>query len=201
MAGSWKERVVTVDTAVPVWDRFFTVAPLVVIGTREGDGFDLAPKHMAGPVGWENHFGFTCSPRHATYVNAREHGFFTVSYPKPRDLLLASLAAAPRCDEGTKESLEVLPTTPATVIDGVFLEDSSIFLECELFQVVDDLGPNSLMIGRVLAAHVDRGALRESESDDGALIAETPLLVYVSPGRYAVVSETRAFPFPADFKR
>jgi hypothetical protein len=41
---------VALDTARPVWDRFFTVAPLVVIGTREPDGgYDLAPKHMVTP--------------------------------------------------------------------------------------------------------------------------------------------------------
>jgi hypothetical protein len=43
----------------PIWDAFFTVAPLVLVGTREDDGsHDLAPKHMALPLGWQNHFGF-----------------------------------------------------------------------------------------------------------------------------------------------
>jgi len=27
----------------PFWGRFFTVAPLVVVGTVEGSGFNLAP--------------------------------------------------------------------------------------------------------------------------------------------------------------
>ena len=36
-------RRVELDVRVPVWDRFFTVAPLVLVGTRESDGrFDLA---------------------------------------------------------------------------------------------------------------------------------------------------------------
>src|SRR5690606_34430059 len=48
-------RRVELDVRVPVWDRFFTVAPLVLVGTREPDGrFDLAPKHMVLPLGWQN---------------------------------------------------------------------------------------------------------------------------------------------------
>ena len=35
-------RRVELDVRAPVWDRFFTVAPLVLVGTREPDGgFDL----------------------------------------------------------------------------------------------------------------------------------------------------------------
>ncbi len=35
---------VTLDIDEPIWDRFFTVAPLVLIGTVEPDGgYDLAP--------------------------------------------------------------------------------------------------------------------------------------------------------------
>jgi len=200
MVQDWKHRVVSLDTARPVWDRFFTVSPLVVVGTREGDAYDLAPKHMAGPMSWEGHFGFVCTPDHATYHNAREHGVFTVSYPRPSDVVIASLTALPRCED-EKPTLNSLATVPATQIEGRFLQDAYLFLECELERVVDDLGTNSLMIGRVITAHVDRSALRESERPDGALLLESPLLVYVSPGRYAVVDRTEAFPFPSDFGR
>ncbi len=48
---------VALGVEYPIWDRFFQVSPLVVIGTKEPDGsFDLAPKHMA--MGWENYFVF-----------------------------------------------------------------------------------------------------------------------------------------------
>jgi len=57
-----RDGVVTLETELPIWERFFTVAPLVLIGTREIDGsYDLAPKHMAFRLGWENHFGFICT--------------------------------------------------------------------------------------------------------------------------------------------
>ena len=134
-------NVVYLDTKHPVWERFFTVAPLVLIGTQEPDGgHDLAPKHMAMPVSWQNYFGFVC---------------------------------APRC----------------------------LFLECRLERIVEGLGGNSLIIGRVVAAAVDAGALRTSDDDDQALLHNSPLLVYLYPGRTATVADTVAFPFPRGFKR
>ena len=39
-----RARVEELDVATPIWDQFFTVAPLVLVGTREADGRDdLAP--------------------------------------------------------------------------------------------------------------------------------------------------------------
>ncbi|MGQ9871755.1 flavin reductase [Leptodesmis sp.] len=97
------------------------MAPLVVIGTREPDGgYDLAPKHMAMPIGWENYFGFVCTPRHHTYQNVLREQAFTVSFPRPEQVVLASLSAAPRCEEDAKPALAALPILPASVVDGVF---------------------------------------------------------------------------------
>jgi hypothetical protein len=49
-------RSVPVSPDRSLWDQFFAVFPLVIIGSKEPDGtFDLAPKHMAIPLGWENH--------------------------------------------------------------------------------------------------------------------------------------------------
>ena len=197
-----REGIVTLDPDRPIWERFFTVAPLVVIGTREDDGYDLAPKHMAMPIGWQNYFGFVCTPRHATYHNAKHAGAFTVSFPRPTQIVLASLAASPRCDKpGQKPILSALPTFPADVIDGVFLEDAYLFLECELDRVVDQLGQNSLLIGRIVAAHVHEEALRVSEVDDQEVLRNAPLLAYLSPGRYTALKESYTFPFPANFQR
>lgn len=195
-------RLVSLDVEQPVWDHFFTVAPLVVIGTREGEDYDLAPKHMATPVGWQNYFGFVCSPRHATYHNAKHAGVFTVSFPQPSQVVLTSLAAAPRCDHsGQKPAMKALPTFPAEVVDGVFLEEGYLYLECELDRVIDGFGANSVIIGRIVAAHVHEDALRESEVDDQETLLKAPLLVYVSPGRYATLRKSFAFPFPAHFQK
>lgn len=177
-------------------------APLAIVGTREKDGaFDLAPKHMIAPLSWQHHFGFVCTPSHATYSNAKREGVFTVSFPRPEQVVLASLAAAPRCEDSEKHSLEVLPTILATKVDGVLLKDAYLHLECELDRIVDDFAENSLIAGRIVAAAVAEDSLREPDIDDHDLLRKAPLLVYLYPGRFATVAESEAFPFHEGFHR
>jgi flavin reductase (DIM6/NTAB) family NADH-FMN oxidoreductase RutF len=195
-------RPVELDVRGDFWGSFFTVAPLVVVGTREEDGAaDLAPKHMVTPLSWGPHFGFVCTPSHRTYVNAAREGVFTVSFPRPDQVVLTSLAAAPRCDGDEKPSLRALPTRPAAEVEGDLLENAYLWLECELDRMVDGFGDNSLVAGRVVAASVDASALRDPEVDDQDLIARAPLLAYLAPGRFAAVAESRAFPFHTGWSR
>lgn len=196
-AGDWVE----LDATQPIWERFFTVNPLVLIGTREGEGHDLAPKHMAFPLGWENYFGFVCTPRHATYHNAREAAGFGVSYPRPDQLLLTSLAAQPREEGEPTPGLELLPTEPGRLVDAPLLKGAYVQLECELERVIDGFGPNSLVVGRVVQARVRREALRATDRSDTALVDRTPLLAYLHPGRIAEIRDSRIYPFPADFRK
>jgi flavin reductase (DIM6/NTAB) family NADH-FMN oxidoreductase RutF len=192
---------ITLDTATPIWDRFFTVAPLVLIGTRDDDGaLDLAPKHMAMPMGWQNFFGFVCAPTHSTCANITRTGEFTVSYPKPSQVLYSSLAASPRTG-GQKPVLDLYDTVPAQQVDGEFIADAYLFLECRHLKTYDDFGPNCLITGEIIAAYAEAGFVRSSERDSAELLAENPLLAYVSPGRFGTIERTHAFPFPADMKR
>lgn len=190
---------VGLDPAVHVWNRVFTVAPLIVVGTREGDGYDLAPHHMAMPLGLDGgHFGFVCTPTHATYRNVQVHGAFTVSYPGPDQVVTTSLSAAPR--EGqAKPGLESLPTVAAESVEGRVLRDARVVLECELDRVIDGFGEDSLVVGRVVAARARADALRASEVEDEDVVRRAPLLGYLHPGRYVEIAESRAFPFPAGF--
>ncbi len=195
-------RPVELDVRVPVWDRFYTVAPLVLVGTREADGrFDLAPKHMVLPLGWQNYFGFVCTPRHATYFNAWRERAFTVSFPRPGQLVETSLAASARGEDGTKPAIASLATVPARKVAGVLVEGASVQLECELERVVDGFGENSLIVGRIVAAYADPAALRDAERAPEDVLAASPLLVYVSPGRFAAIDRTLSFPFPADMRK
>lgn len=194
------ERLVTLDVDQPIWNRVFTVAPLVLVGTREESGeYDLAPKHMVTPIGLENYFGFVCTPRHSTYRNARREDVFTVSYVRPTQVVTASLAASGRADDDSKPIMQALATFPAETIDGVFVQDAYLFLECRLDRVIDDFGDNSLLIGRIVAAHVDEAALRTTDRDDNDLILENPLFAYLHPGRFADVDRSNSFPLPVDF--
>ena len=197
-----KDQLIELDVSLPIWERFFWVAPLVVIGTREPDGgHDLAPKHMATPIGWENYYGFVCTPRHHTYVNIQRERHFTVSFPRPSQLVLTSLAASPRCGDEEKPALSVLPVFAASHVDGVLLQGGYMFLECELERIVDGFGVNSLIIGRIVAARVAADAERVHEGGDQALVHRSPILAYLHPGRFATIDKSLTFPFPAGMKK
>ena len=155
------------DLEHPVWEQVYMVAPLTLVGTREPDGsYDLAPKHLAIPLSWSDHYGFVCTPSHATYANVQREGCFTVSFPRPDQIVLTSLAAAPRCEDDHKYSLEAIPTVPAREVDGVLVERAYLHFECVLDRIIDGFGVNSLIIGRIVAATVGLRAT-DKEEDDG----------------------------------
>jgi flavin reductase (DIM6/NTAB) family NADH-FMN oxidoreductase RutF len=154
---------------------------------------------MAMPMGWDNLFGFVCAPAHSTYQNIKRERVFTVTYPRPTQVVLASLAATSRDDDNSKPALESVPTFPADQVDGRFVLDGHVFLECELDRMLDDVGRNSLLIGRIVAAQVSQSAMRAGDDDEG-VIAEAPLLAYLQPGRFARISQSHSFPFPTEFR-
>ena len=151
---------------------------------------------MAG----DNYFGFVCAPSHATYGNIERTRSFTVSYPRPADIVATSLTASPRCDD-TKPIVGLLETFPAKKVKGVFIKNAYLCLECELVRIVDGFGVNGLIAGKVVAAHVDPAALRGDDKDDADLLVNAPQMAYLYPGRFAVIGSTQAFPFPAGMKR
>jgi len=190
------------DVSTSIWENFFSVFPLVLVGSRELDGsYDLAPKHLAIPASWNNHYAFVCAPHHRTYINIQQHKQFTVSFPKPAQIVMTSLAADPRTEDQTKPALKVLPQFKANTVDGVFIKDAYLFLECTLEKIVDGLGGNSLIIGEIVDAQIDDEFLRNSEQDDQQLIHSSPLLAYLYPGRFAKIDQSFSFPFPKGFKR
>ncbi len=202
MAENTREsRLIEIETDSPVWERFFTVAPLVLVGTRDADGsLDFAPKHMVTPMGWQNYFGFVCSPTHSTCANIKRTREFTVSYPKPSQVLFSSLAASPRQD-GHKPVLDYFATIPAQKVDGALIEEAYLHFECRHFKIIDGFGPNCLITGEIIAAYAEPEFLRSSEIDDQELVHEAPLMAYLSPGRFASIDRSNAFPFPANMKK
>ena len=197
-----QHELVDIDTAQPVWDRFFHVAPIVLVGTLDPDGSpDLAPKHMVMPMGWQNYFGFVCAPRHSTCGNIERSGVFTVSYPRPKQVLQTSLSASARLADGGKPVIDYLPTVAARAVDGVVIEDAYLYFECRHLKTVDGFGENCLITGTIVAAYGDPKFLRASEHDDQELIHASPLFAYLAPGRFATIDRSNAFPFPADMKK
>ena len=194
-------HLIEIDTSAPIWDRFFTVAPLVLIGTTDPDGTpDLAPKHMVTPMGWQNYFGFVCTPTHSTCSNIQRTGEFTVSYPKPSQVLYSSLAASPRL-EGHKPVLDCFTTFPAQLIDCVLIQEAYLYFECRHVRTIDGFGVNCLITGEIVAAYAEPDFLRSIDLDDQELVHDSPLLAYLAPGRFATIERSNAFPFPAHMKK
>ena len=194
--------IVPLATDSPIWSRALHVAPLVLVATIEDDGSpDVAPKHMAMPLGWENRFCFVCSPRHATYRNAVARGAFTVSFPLPDADRRDEPGRGRTCRRPSKpEPRRPYRRSRPARSTGVLVEGCYLWLECELERVIDGFGENSLVIGRVVAAAADERAMRDPERDDADLLHELPLLAYLAPGRMATIDDTNAFPFPVDFR-
>lgn len=201
MSNDRDPSLVRLDPEKGLWERFFTVAPLVLVGTVGPNGEpDLAPKHMAFPLGWSNYFGFVCTPSHSTYQNVERTGSFAVSYPRPGAIVETSLTASPRIEE-EKPIVGMLETFEPDEVQGVFVKSGYLFLECELVKIVDGFGRNALIAGRVVAAHAHADAVRQDDRDDAQLLLDSPQLAYLYPGRFAVIDSTQAFPFPAGMRR
>jgi flavin reductase (DIM6/NTAB) family NADH-FMN oxidoreductase RutF len=191
-------RALTVDA---IWERVFTVAPLVIVGSKDPDGaYDLAPKHMALPLGWRGSYGFVCTPRHRTYANIERHGVFTVSFPRSFQVVQAALAASSREQDGTKPALAALPTFLAREVDGVLVHGCYAFLECELDRFVE-LDEGSLVIGRIVAASAVEEAIRDPDRDDAELLRDLRPLVFLSPSRFTAIDNSQSFPYPSSFSR
>jgi len=191
---------VPIELGGALWERVFVVSPLVLVGTREPDGrFDFAPKHRV--VALPGHFGFVCRPSHATWRNAARERAFTVSWPGPRQIVMAAAAASPRCEDGEKRTLRALPTVAAKIVDGVLVDGCRFHLECLVDRVIDDLGEDGLLIGRIVAAYGSRSALRSKDIPDGTLVHDQPLLAYLHPTQFALVDQSTGFPFPKGFTR
>ena len=195
------DKLIPLSTDRPIWDRFFGVFPLVLVGSKEENGQYNLAKHLAMPLGWENHYCFVCSPRHTTYHNIRRHGVFTVRTPHADGGVAGEPGGGARCEDLAKPSLLVLPTFPARLVDGVLVKDCYLYLECTMHSILDGFGPNSLIIGNVVAATANEDAVRAEERDEADQIFQYPLLAYVSPGRLAEIRQTTAFPFPKGFSR
>jgi flavin reductase (DIM6/NTAB) family NADH-FMN oxidoreductase RutF len=127
-------------------------------------------------------------------------GAFTVSFPHHFQVVQAGLAATSREPDGSKPSLQALPTFRARKIDGVLVHGCYLFLECELDRLVP-FENEALVVGRIVAASAREEALRSPDRDDAELVQRIAPLAYVSPGRFTSVSESRSFPFPARFRR
>ena len=194
---------ITLNVKESIWEHFYTVAPLIVVGTKENNGFDLAPKHMVTPIGFSDYIGFVCTPRHNTYHNILREKRFTISFVKPDQILLSSLAAFPRCsvDSFPKDITNHIPTISTQVGENIFIEDSYVLMDCDLHKVIDGFDDYSIITGKIKLAMVHKNYKIISDEGQQSHIYENPLLAYIAQGRFASVKKTMSYPFPKDFHR
>lgn len=194
---------ISLNVKETIWEHFYTVAPLVVIGSKEDEGFDLAPKHMVTPLGFSDFFGFVCTPRHNTYHNIKKYSRFSVSFVKPDQILLSSLAAMPRCavKDFSKEITNEIPTVKGGDGETIFIRDSYVMLDCTLHKIIDGFDDYSLISGRIERAMVHKNYKVLSDEGQQQQIYDHPLLAYIAQGRFAIIKETLSYPYPKDFQR
>ena len=194
---------ISLNVKESIWEHFYTVAPLVVIGSKEEQGFDLAPKHMATPLGFSDFFGFVCTPRHNTYHNIKKHLRFSVSFVKPDQILLSSLAAMPRCavKDFPQEITNQIPTITLNNEASIFVKDSYVMLDCSLHKIIDGFDDYSLITGKIEQAMVHKNYKIVSDEGHQKQIYDHPLLAYIAQGRFASIKETLSYPYPKDFQR
>lgn len=203
MKNELTKKYVRLNNEDSIWESVFTVAPLIVIGTKEGINYDLAPKHMATPIGQSNYFAFVCTPNHSTYHNIKKNKDFSVSFPIPDQVVLASLSASPRCKKqlDKKPIVKELPTSKCEVIDALILKDSYLYFECNLTKIFDGFDEYSIIVGEIIEAYVDSEYLRISDTDEQKQIYNNPLLAYIAHGRFAKITDTYNFPLPKGFEK
>lgn len=194
---------ISLDVKESIWEHFYTVAPLVVIGSKEESGFDLAPKHMVTPIGFSDYFGFVCTPRHNTYQNIKKEKKFTVSFVKPDQVVLSSIAAIPRCtvDDFPKQIIKNIPTVSTVENQNIFIADSYVLLDCSLYKIIDGFDDYSIITGKVNTAMVHKDYKIVSDKGQQKQLYENPLLAYIAPGRFASIEKTMSYPYPKDFQR
>ena len=117
-------------------------------------------------------------------------------------VVLTSLAASPRCGDDLidKPILDQLPTFKSPNLDALLLDNSYLYLECELMKVVEGFDEFGLIAGKITGAFVAPDSKIYSEIDAEEMIRAAPLLSYLAYGRFAEISRTYAFPFPSGFE-
>lgn len=186
-----------------LWNRFFMVHSLIIIGSKEKNGeYNMAPKHMAMPLGVGPYIGFMATPRKTTYQNVKREKAFTVSLPQPDQLVFSSITASSREEDDEKPAIYTVPKVDARNIDGKFLKGSYLKFECTLHEIMGKFGEWEIIVGKIIAAYVHKDALREEgiDAEDASLISKNPILAYLHPGRFSIIKKSNTFPLPKDFK-
>ena len=141
------QRAIPIPVERPIWGRFFTVAPLVIVGTVEGEGYDLAAEAHGDAARLGQLLLLRLQPRAPDPGQRRADGRLHGQLPAPGRDPRRQPRRPPRAPRTSQSpALAAIRTFPAREVHGVLVEDSYLWLECELDRIVDGFG----------AQHADR---------------------------------------------
>ena len=143
------EDLVEISTEAPIWERFFTVAPLVLVATKRAatttSRRSISPCRSAGRTTSAS----SAARRTRRHRNLEAHPEFTVSFPRGRpDRQSSLLAAGSRLDDRSKPTLAPFRSSRPARWTACSSRAAALYLECALERVIDGFGENSLIVGR-----------------------------------------------------
>lgn len=96
-----------------------------------------------------------------TFANVRAHGQFVVNMV-PEELAQEMNITATNAPRGTDETrLAGLDLAPSAVVDVPRIAASPVALECKLFQILEPGGSSSIVLARIVYAHVRTSAFAD----------------------------------------
>lgn len=121
--------------------------------------------------------------------NIRRSGQFVINLVSEDLLEAMNVTAIPFPSDINEISTAGLTTEPSVLVDPPRIAESPVAFECELQQVIDLDGPNSLIIARAVSVHIRDSAVTNKER----CYIDTPSLKLVgrmeSPGYYVRTSD------------
>jgi flavin reductase (DIM6/NTAB) family NADH-FMN oxidoreductase RutF len=110
--------------------------------------------------------GFSAAPDREgkdSFANVTKHGEFVVNLV-PEELAEAMNVTATNAPRGMDETqLAGLEMVPSTVVDVPRIAGSPVALECKLWQVIEPGGSSSIVLAKIVYAHVRRSAFEDLE--------------------------------------
>ena len=121
-----RDGLVELPVGPELWERAFTVAPLVLVGTKEGRRLRLRPQahgdaaRLGGLLLLRLQLRGTRPTGTCSSIPSSRSAF-----PGPEQIVESSLAAGGRFEGGAKPTLTAVPSVPARVVDGRLVEGCS----------------------------------------------------------------------------
>ncbi|MGA7158970.1 MAG: flavin reductase family protein [Acidobacteriaceae bacterium] len=143
--------------------------PIAWVVSRDAEGLNAAPFSFFNVLSSDPPLvaiGFGTPPDREekdTLANIRAQGEFVVNLV-PEELAQAMNVTATNAPRGTDETrLAGLELTKCEVVNVPRIAGSPVGLECKLFQVIETGGTGTIVLGRIVYAHVRESAFSNRE--------------------------------------